>query len=110
MGFVHPVKYAKGGSKATRYTVDIVAILMTLDGYLLSMKGGIPTLIGEQTRTTVEPIDLAVFSGKNDPLWPNSEPGQNDPRIINMCRVEKNLNQEEVCVVIPFPKAGVRNV
>lgn len=113
MGFITAVKYAKGGSKATRYTVDISCILMTLDGFLLSLSGGFPELIKDETRISLQHDDIIAVSGKNDPVVHFLKPGQNDPRIINTCRVEKDLNQKDNCVVLQFPKpqtVGVGNV
>lgn len=113
MGFISPVKYAKGGSKATRYTVDISCILMTLDGFLLSLSGGFPELVKGETRISLQHDDIIAVSEKSCTVHKFPEPCKNCTRIINTCEVEKDLNQKDNCVVLQFPKpqtVGVGNV
>lgn len=111
MGFIVPVKYAKGGSKSTRYTVDIVTILMTLDHYLLTLVDGKYGLIKEQTVYSLEPDDIAAFSGKNCTVHEFSEPCNFRTRILHTSHVEKRtLSKVRNGNIIPFPTSRIVRV
>jgi hypothetical protein len=132
MQFIEAVKYAKGGRNATRWTVDISTILMTLDGFLLSLSGGNPRLIKGEIEFSLQAIDMNRISAKNDPVREIPKPDQNDPRSICMLQRERllkktrlNVSSQEPetreggetqrpfqkdVVILPFPVRGAGDV
>ncbi len=131
MALIAAVKYAKGGRNATRYTVNISAILMQFDGYLLSLKGAELHLTNGKNTLTMHRSDFIGLSGKNDPVSPKIKPDQNDPRSICMFQQESSkvlplkrsapklvsvipsgesadLAKKQACQVFQFPAVSVR--